>query len=153
VTCSGAIAYSGTLTVVTNAGDAPLASGDPFLLFNSTSATYSGGFTASNLPPLSVGLAWNTGNLAVNGTISVVSAAPPSLSSILVSGTNITLTSTNGSAGGQVIVLTTTNLALPVNQWTPLTTNNYDGTGSFSYTVTGALTSGLPQQFYRLQTQ
>ncbi len=50
-------------------------------------------------------------------------------------------------------MLMSTDLTLPVNQWTPLTTNNYDGTGSFSYTVTGAVTSGQPQQFYRLQTQ
>lgn len=152
VVSSLAITYGGTLTVVTNAGDAPFVLGDTFTLFTSSVPSYNGSFTVFNLPALTPGLAWNTANLTVNGTISVVTAIP-SIGSIVVSGGNLTLTSTNGSAGGQVIVLTSTNLAVPVSQWTPLTTNNYSGTGSFSYTVTGAITSGKPQQFYRLLTQ
>jgi len=152
VLCSGVITYGGTLLVVTNAGDAPFVSGDTFTLFTSSLPSYSGSFNAFNLPALTPGLVWNTANLTVNGTISV-GIATPSIGSIVVSGGNLILTSTNGSANGQVIVLTSTNLTVPFSQWTPLTTNNYSGTGSFSYTVTGAVTSGKPQQFYRLLTQ
>ncbi len=86
IASSGTIAYGGTLMVVTNAGDAPFVLGDTFTLFTSSLPGYSGRFTSFNLPPLSAGLAWNTGNLTVNGTISVVSATPPSLSSILSPG-------------------------------------------------------------------
>jgi len=152
IASSGTITYGGTLSVVTNAGDAPFVSGDTFTLFTSSLPSYSGSFTAFKLPALTPGLAWNTANLTVNGTLSVVTATP-SIGSIVVSGGNLTLTSSNGSANGQVIVLTATNLAVPFSQWTPLTTNNYDVNGSFSYTVIGAVTSGKPQQFYRLLTQ
>jgi hypothetical protein len=49
--------------------------------------------------------------------------------------------------------LSTTNLSLPIAQWTTVTAGNYDGSGNFNYRVTGALSSGLPQQFYLLQGQ
>ncbi len=69
---SSGVSYGGTLTVITNAGDGPLVAGDTFRLFNS--GTYGGsGFSATNLPALSSGLAWNN-SLAVNGNIKVVSA-------------------------------------------------------------------------------
>ena len=58
----------GTLTV-TNFGPA-LQPGDVFTLFSATSTT--GAFTATNLPALSPGLVW-TNQLAVNGTIKMVS--------------------------------------------------------------------------------
>ena len=81
VVSSGRITYGGTLTVVTNAGDGPFINGDTFTLFNSTSVNYSGSFAAVNLPPLSPGLAWNLGNLAVNGTIGWEPAHRPSAAS------------------------------------------------------------------------
>lgn len=99
------------------------------------------------------GLVWNTNNLTVNGTLAVAAPTTPSFGSIMVAGSDIVLNATNGTPFGQVIILTSTNLTLPVAQWTPLVTNNFDGTGSYSFTNSGALSSGQPQQFYRLQTQ
>ncbi len=63
----GTVTYGGTLTV-TATGTA-LAAGDTFTLFTATS--YAGSFTSITLPSLGSGLAWNTNNLAVNGTIAV----------------------------------------------------------------------------------
>ena len=80
-------------------------------------------------------------------------AGAPSIGGLRVSGSDLIFSSTNGTPSGQVIVLTSTNVALPLNQWTPLVTNNYDGTGSFSYTNSGALSSGSAHTFYILQTQ
>ena len=54
-----------------------LAAGDTFVLFNASA--YSGSFSAINLPTLDAGLAWNTSNLAVNGSISVKDIAPPAI--------------------------------------------------------------------------
>jgi autotransporter-associated beta strand protein len=75
----------------------------------------------------------------------------PSIS-MTVSGADITL-KTVGTAGNAVTVLSSTNLALPLASWTTVTTGYIDGYGNYSYTVTGALTSGQPQQFYIFQTQ
>jgi hypothetical protein len=48
-------------------------------------------------------------------------------------------------------VLTSTNITVPLAQWTTVTTGNFDGSGNFTYTVSGALSSGSPQQFYILK--
>jgi autotransporter-associated beta strand protein len=71
------VVYNGTLTVTTNAGDAPFVAGDTFQLFKAeSSAFYEGSFSATNLPALSPGLAWSN-SLAVNGSIEVYLAVPP----------------------------------------------------------------------------
>jgi len=71
----------------------------------------------------------------------------------VVSGHDLILKASGGNPGDPVTVLSSTNLTLPLAQWTAVTQGNYDGNGSFSYTVTGALSSGLPHQFYILQGQ
>jgi hypothetical protein len=50
-------------------------------------------------------------------------------------------------------VLTATNIAVPIAQWTTVTTGHFDSSSNFNYTVSGALTSGQAQQFYILQAQ
>jgi autotransporter-associated beta strand protein/T5SS/PEP-CTERM-associated repeat protein len=65
------IAYTGTL-VVTNTG-MNLVAGDTFKLFQATG--YSGAFTLLSATPGQV-VTWNTGNLTVNGTITVANAVP-----------------------------------------------------------------------------
>jgi autotransporter-associated beta strand protein/YVTN family beta-propeller protein len=69
VTCGGAL-------IITNVGAGVLASGDNFVLFSATA--YSGSFSSISLPALSAGLAWDTNNLVVDGSIAVVanSGAP-----------------------------------------------------------------------------
>ncbi|MBN8457588.1 MAG: autotransporter-associated beta strand repeat-containing protein [Verrucomicrobia bacterium] len=64
--------YGGTLSV-TQSGNS-LGGGDSFTLFDALE--YSGEFTTIDLPPLAVGLLWDTSQLAVNGTISVIDTLP-----------------------------------------------------------------------------
>ncbi|MEP6662678.1 MAG: YDG domain-containing protein, partial [Verrucomicrobiota bacterium] len=59
------VTYGGTLTL-TNVGPALLAN-ETFTLFTATS--YSGTFSATNLPALTAGLVWNTTQLSVNGSV------------------------------------------------------------------------------------
>ena len=66
------ITYGGILTV-TNLGGT-FASGNTFALFNA--ASYSGSFSTISLPSLPTGLAWNTNDLPVNGSISVTGTLP-----------------------------------------------------------------------------
>ncbi|MBN8456414.1 MAG: tandem-95 repeat protein [Verrucomicrobia bacterium] len=62
------ITYGGTLTVTATGANA-FASGDTFQLFSASG--FSGSFTSVSLPPLPVGLAWDTSALATTGSISV----------------------------------------------------------------------------------
>lgn len=69
IVCSAPLACSGKL-VLSNLG-LPLQAGDTFTVFNAPS--YSGGFTLVSQTP-SQSVVWNTSNLTVNGTVSVISA-------------------------------------------------------------------------------
>jgi hypothetical protein len=84
----------------------------------------------------------------------IVSAvAQPGIAGITVSGTNLVLSATNGVAGGTYYVLTSTNLATPFNQWTPIATNVLSSGGNFMMTVTNAAMINAPSpQFFILQT-
>ncbi len=63
------LAFGGSL-VVTNLSGGSLAAGDTFTLFSASS--YSGAFSSLNLPVLPVGMLWDAGNLATNGTLTIV---------------------------------------------------------------------------------
>lgn len=134
--------------VVTNIGGA-FAGGTTFTLFHANS--YIGTFSSITLPALLAGQSWNTSNLYINGTISVVGTGTPSgFSSVVISGSDIVLNATNGFPTGPVHVFATTNLLLPLAQWTSLAAGSFDNSGNFSYTNSGALTSGKPRQFFIL---
>jgi hypothetical protein len=83
----------------------------------------------------------------------VTARPPPWLAGIQRSGTNVVLNATNGFAGGTYYVLTTTNLNAPLNQWLPVYTNVLGASGSFTLTVSNALASQLPWQFYVLRVE
>jgi autotransporter-associated beta strand protein len=72
VTGISTLAYGGTLTV-TASGDA-LAVGDTFDLFDAT--TFTGAFTALDLPALPGDWSWDTSSLTTDGTIKVSAQAP-----------------------------------------------------------------------------
>jgi autotransporter-associated beta strand protein len=141
---AASINYGGTL-VVTNAG-APLHVGDTFTLF---SAPLLGGAFTLSLPSA---YAWNTDNLAVNGSITVVGVYKPVITSAnfsTLSSGFITLNGTNGIPSGSFTVLTSTNVALPLSNWTSVLTGAFDGSGNFSGSV--PVDPSLPRQFFLLQ--
>jgi autotransporter-associated beta strand protein len=138
---SGAVTYAGTLTVTNLAGT--LAAGDSFKLFSA--ANYTGAFAAINLPPLVSGLAWSN-TLASDGMLQIVATTPPSISSVALSGGNFVLSVGGGPRGSPFRVLATTNIALPLTDWTPLWTNFFDSNGNGSFTNT--IDPSAPQQFY-----
>jgi autotransporter-associated beta strand protein len=114
----------GGLLAVSNVG-LSLQAGDTFQIFNA--ASYTGGFANIILPALDSSLAWNTNNLAVNGSISVVSASltPPTLLSSKLVGGGFQLTF-SGPASQSYRVLMGTNLTQPLSNWQPLVTNTFD---------------------------
>jgi autotransporter-associated beta strand protein len=142
------ILYGGTL-VLTNLGGT-LTNGDSFKLF--AAAGYGGSFT--NIMPAIPGanLAWNTNGLT-NGTLKIVTAptTPPKIGSIAFAGANLVLGGTSALGGVKYCVLASTNLMLPLANWTALATNVFDTGGNFTFT--NAMNTNAPQQFYLLQVQ
>ena len=142
---SGALTCGGTL-IVTNISTTALTVGDSFKLFNAGS--YNGTFAKVILPPLNSGLAWNTNALNTSGVISVV-PAPPMLGNLTVTSSSVTLNGSGGMATSNFYVLSSTNLLLPLSNWTRLLTNQFDTSGSFI--LINALDTNAAQNFYRLQ--
>jgi len=103
---------------------------------------------------------YNAGNTAgsITGTGSLVVPSPgpgtflsvPGITSFALSGANVILTATNGQANDAYYLLTSTNVALPLNQWRTVATNVLSASGSFTFTGTNAVTGGYAQQFYLL---
>ncbi len=143
---TGTLTRSGTGTlVVTNLGPS-LAAGDTFQLF---SQPLSGGGTMA-VSGGGAGVVWNN-NLAVDGTISVQSVLPPSprITNVQISNGNIILSGSNGPDSGTYYLLSSTNVMLPLSQWTSILTNTFLSNGQFS--ISNPITAGTPQQFYLLQ--
>jgi autotransporter-associated beta strand protein len=138
---ASALTFGGSLVLTNVTGT--LAPGDSFTIF-------SGGGTGSfaSIVPATPGnkLTWDTSNLNSSGIISVL--GPPSITNFTVSGSSITLQGAFGTAFGQYTVVTTTDVTRPANQWTPLATNFFDGSGNFEF-ITNITT--LPQQYFMLR--
>jgi autotransporter-associated beta strand protein len=142
VAVSGALNNIGAGTVtLSNVGPA-LVAGQTFALFNQP---LNNGDTLTIVPPPGVVL---TNHLALDGTLTVVSApvtSQPYITNVRTSGTNLIINGTNGSAGQQFEVLSSTNVSSPLANWTSLSTSIFTG-GNFS--VTNAINSGESRRFY-----
>jgi T5SS/PEP-CTERM-associated repeat protein len=143
---SNTVIYGGSL-IVSNVGLASFTAGDSFKLFNATA--YAGFFASLNLPPLDAGLGW-TNKLLVDGSIEVIAIPQPKIGSITVSGTSVIIAGTNGIAGANYAVLTSTNVTIPMTDWLSLVTNQFDASGNFS--ITNPIASGELQSFFRIRT-
>ncbi|HSU53721.1 MAG TPA: RICIN domain-containing protein [Candidatus Dormibacteraeota bacterium] len=73
---------------------------------------------------------------------------PPVISASVIAGTNMISSGSGGNSGASYSVLSTTNLALPINQWQTLLTNSFDASGNFRFTNS---TTPNPQRFFRLR--
>ena len=143
---AGTVSYGGTLVVTNLLGT--FAVGDNFKLFNA--AAYNGVF--SNIVPVipDVNLAWDTNSLA-NGVLSIVAAPTPSpaFSGITANGGNYIFNGSNGVVNWPYYVLASTNAALPLTDWTILSTNAFDSSGNFIFSNTAD--PNASQMFYILQ--
>jgi hypothetical protein len=76
----------------------------------------------------------------------------PTITSIAVSGTTLTITATNGPLNGAYVLLESPDLTLAPAQWTPVLTNTFDGSGNINLS-TNVINQNNPLEFYILQTQ
>jgi hypothetical protein len=77
-------------------------------------------------------------------------ATAPKILGVSAAGGNIIMSGTNNSgSGGTYDVLASTNLLLPLTNWTVLTTNSFNSTGNFLFT--NAISSTNAGKFYILR--
>jgi alpha-galactosidase len=82
----------------------------------------------------------------------MVASIPPHFTQPQFAGSSIVLSGdcgTLGRPGGTYYLLSSTNSSLPVSQWTPLLTNQFEPSATFSLTVN--LPTDASRGFYRLQ--
>jgi autotransporter-associated beta strand protein len=127
----GSLLENGALNV-TNIGARNFASGDNFKLFVATN--YSGAFANYLLPPLPTSLVWNTSRLNVDGSLWVVNTTAPVILQARMVGGRLTFSGGGGTPNWSYYVLGSTNLAMPLSQWSYLATNQFDAAGNFNFT-------------------
>jgi len=64
-------------------------------------------------------------------------------------GTNLVFAGGDGPAGGTNYLVSTTDLSLPIAQWSRTATNGFDLSGN--YRMTNGIPAGVPQRFYRIR--
>ena len=113
--------------------------GSPTL--NSTPADYNGYTYSITNPP---------------GQVQLLVQSPPPLSppvfgsvTTTTTGSGLVMSGTGGTTNGTYYVLVATNIALPLNQWQPVATNLFDGSGHFIFT--NAINPNSPQAYYLLE--
>jgi PKD repeat protein len=117
---------------------------------NTTATNLFHTFTAAgtNLVTLTVSGIAGT-NAASTFMVTVISSQPPVIGGISLSGTNLVITGTNGTAGANYYVLATTNLLTPLTNWAILSINQFGPGGSVNWT--NPLNPNFPQTYYRLR--
>jgi hypothetical protein len=102
-----------------------------------------------------------TGGVAIISTLisnqvnlAVEPPSQPGIAGVSLAGTLLTLSATNGIPGDSYAVLASTNAALPLSQWQPITRNGLlDATGALNTSIqlSNTLGANAPQQFFRIQ--
>jgi len=150
----GTLTCGGAQIIINSAGTLAAAN---YTLFNvsGASGSISGSFNAT---PLWMGTTpANAANysIATSGTqvlLKYASASSgPAITNLVLSGSNLLLNGTNGAAATYRL-FTSTNVALPLIQWTPVATNTLSASGNFSMTCTNVVNPSDKQQFYILRT-
>ena len=110
--------------------------GDGHSVTNHSSASVTNTYTAAGTYTVTLTVTGTGGASSATNTAYIVVAAgtPPSFNSSLLSGGNLIFSGTGGSPGTQYRILSTTNIALPLNGWIPIWTNVFGVGGGFSYT-------------------
>jgi fibronectin-binding autotransporter adhesin len=141
---TGMLTCGGNLLVTNLAGT--LAAGDSFRLFNAGSC--SGAFAGLSPVTPGTGLVWNTNTLTTDGTLRIAAAAPPVINSVVIAGNSFQLSVTGGPPSSPYRVFSSTNLVLPLTNWTPIWTDTFNVYGLGQFTNPAGLTN--VQQYFNV---
>jgi hypothetical protein len=89
-----------------------------------------------------------TSGTAASVTIVEIVFTPTITQTIARAGDQVILNGAGGLAGATYRILTATNVALPLVQWTPVVTNQCSASGGFSYT--NVIQPSLRAQYFRV---
>jgi hypothetical protein len=118
--------------------------------FATLNSSYPGNFPSSWTQQTNSTVASGSGEIIV-GNVVVGPPSTPQITSISLSGTSLSLSATNGTAGGPWTLLQSTNVALSLSLWQTNTTGNFDGSGNLSTNIVNTATN--LQEFYVLKVQ
>jgi hypothetical protein len=141
-------------TVVVDLGGATLGAGT-YRLMNYT-GSISGALSAG--PVLLNGTVLGTAAMDTStpGQVNLaVIVGKPKIGAFSLSGATLTIAATNGTPGVTCGVLASTNVALPLTQWSPIIRNvlfNGGGTVNTNIDLTATSNGYAPQQFFLLQS-
>jgi hypothetical protein len=107
-----------------------------------TYGSFTGSFSSLGLP---AAVSWQSNYGSTNFSL-VAGSELPQFGIVNLSGTNLIFNGTGGPAGSNYVMLASTNLALPLTNWTALATNTFDGSGRFYYT--NPVSPAKPRQFF-----
>jgi hypothetical protein len=130
--------------IITNT---PLANG--LYTASQLSSLYPSNFPASWVKQ--IGSTFNTASGQIIVGNAPLPPSTPKVTHIGLSGTTLSLSAANGTAGGVWILLQSTNVALPLSQWQTNTAGNFDGGGNLSTNIANTATN--LQEFYILKVQ
>ncbi|HWC58871.1 MAG TPA: autotransporter-associated beta strand repeat-containing protein [Verrucomicrobiae bacterium] len=140
VAVTGNLNVGGILNVTATNGFGP----GTYTLFTYGGTLSIGTLTLGSLPP---GYGY-TIDTSVNGQVNLV-VAQAQFGSVQATANGLVMSGSGGTPGANYYLLGTTNLSLPLANWTRLLTNQFDSSGNFIFT--NAFSTNSPQQFYRLQ--
>lgn len=143
--------YNGlNATLILNNLAGKLQAGQSFQVFSNFSS-FNGVWNIFSPATPGPGLTWNTNLLNVTGLLRIggPTGSPVITSSTLTQGTNFAMSGFNGTPNGTFYVIATTNLTVPLANWTVLSTNSFDQYGGFSFT--NVIQPGLPEQFFSME--
>jgi fibronectin-binding autotransporter adhesin len=139
----GTADLAGAFNITLNNGYIPT-DGTIFSVLSYGSET--GTFSSLGLPAT---VTWQSTYGATNFTL-VAGGAEPQFGTFNRSGTNLIFSGLGGTPDSKYVILTSTNLALPLANWTILTTNFFDDNGHFNYT--NGMNPATPRQFFIFKT-
>ena len=117
---------------------------NPFLdAANSSSPGYGTSFRA-----LSANAFRATSGAAASVTIVQIVFTPTITQAITRAGNQVIVNGAGGTVGATYRILTSTNVALPAVQWTPIITNQFGASGGFGYT--NVIQPHMPAQYFRV---
>jgi hypothetical protein len=123
----------------------------PLISYNSFIGSVAANFMKGTLPNGFVAnLVDNSAQKRIDLVIAASTNVTPRIGPITLSGNNFIFGGSNGFPGGNYYVLTSSNIALPLNLWTPIATNPFDVNGAFNFTNPMSTNAQL---FYLLQLQ
>jgi polygalacturonase len=149
------LAGSNATFAVGASGSAPLSYQWWFNLTNSGAGGTNASLTVSNAQPADAGgyrvIVTNAYGAATSSVAVLTVSVPPAFGDIRVAvgGGSVVISGSGGTPNGIYYVLTSTNVAVPANQWTCVATNQFDGASRFVFTNTPDI--NFPQSFYLLQ--